>query len=86
MTSPHTPPPAGGGATGTFAVLRGAPTPLPAWLPMYRRPPPYGGGMDVVRQVASAASAQAVSSWALSSGTPVTDIRVARSSHRGGAS
>ena len=75
MTPPHTPPPSGGGATGTFTVLRGAATPLPAWLPMYRRPPPYGGGMDVVRQVASAASAQAVSSWALPPGTPVTDIR-----------
>ena len=86
MTPLRTPPPAGGGATGTFAVLRGAPTPLPASLPRYRRPPPYGGGMDVGRQFASAACAQALSSWALPRGTPVTDIRVARSSHRGGAS
>ena len=55
---------------------RAAATPLPAWLPMYRRPPPYGGGMDVVRQFASATCAQALSSWALPPGTPVTDIRI----------
>jgi hypothetical protein len=32
--------------------------------------------MDVVRQFASAACAQALSSWALPPGTPVTDIRI----------
>ena len=32
--------------------------------------------MDVVRRFASDACAQALSSWALPPGTPVTDIRI----------